>query len=588
MHKLLARQLRRCFGSTEAIAGGLSSDGAEASLRKFIDTVDATYRQSDDDRLLLEHSMETVSQELIQGFGRLREALAESRRTEEALGETLALLSATIEGTTDGILVVGRDCRIAVSNRIFAEIWRLGDELLAAREAGVVLRAMLEQLETPEEFRSVVRSLADDPVSHAHGVLRLKDGRTCEHYSKPQIVGGVTVGRVWCFRDVTRRHALEEELRQAQKMEAVGGLAGGVAHDFNNLLTIIKGNAELLRDEVGSSLQPLAFLDEVILAADRAAILTRQLLAFSRKEVLRPSTLDLNEVVTSLGSMLGRLIGEDIEVAMDLRAAPGAVRADRGQLEQVLINLAVNARDAMPRGGRLTIRTTNAAITEVAHVRLEVSDTGVGIPRALWDRIFEPFFTTKAPGKGTGMGLATVYSIVRQTGGQIRVDSTERLGTTFTIDLPQSSATPSAHPTPPVTPDDETRGTETILLAEDEEGVRILAQRTLERRGYVVLVATNGANALRLAEEFSGRIDLVLTDVVMPELGGRALVERVRVRRPEVRVLYVSGYTDDEILRRGGLHHGTSFLQKPFTGADLATAVRRALDRTLEGAASSK
>ncbi len=588
MHKLLARQLRRCFGSIEAIAGGLSSDGAEASLRKFIDTVDATYRQSDDDRLLLEHSMETVSQELIQGFGRLREALAESRRTEEALGETLALLSATIEGTTDGILVVGRDCRIAVSNRIFAEIWRLGDELLAAREAGVVLRAMLEQLETPEEFRSVVRSLADDPVSHAHGVLRLKDGRTCEHYSKPQIVGGVTVGRVWCFRDVTRRHALEEELRQAQKMEAVGGLAGGVAHDFNNLLTIIKGNAELLRDEVGSSLQPLAFLDEVILAADRAAILTRQLLAFSRKEVLRPSTLDLNEVVTSLGSMLGRLIGEDIEVAMDLRAAPGAVRADRGQLEQVLINLAVNARDAMPRGGRLTIRTTNAAITEVAHVRLEVSDTGVGSPRGRGDRIFEPFFTTKAPGKGTGMGLATVYSIVRQTGGQIRVDSTERLGTTFTIDLPQSSATPSAHPTPPVTPDDETRGTETILLAEDEEGVRILAQRTLERRGYVVLVATNGANALRLAEEFSGRIDLVLTDVVMPELGGRALVERVRVRRPEVRVLYVSGYTDDEILRRGGLHHGTSFLQKPFTGADLATAVRRALDRTLEGAASSK
>ena len=396
---------------------------------------------------------------------------------------------------------------------------------------------------------------------------------------------------IGAMMDVTQRKQLADELRQAQKMEAVGQLAGGIAHDFNNLLTIITGRGHLLLGRLQADDPARRSVELIQKTADRAAALTRQLLAFSRKQVLERRILDLNALVEDTSAMLRRLIGEDVDLQLTLGARVGRVNADPGQLEQVLMNLAVNARDAMPRGGALGIQTDSARIEAAAPGRpdalppgpyavLRVMDTGLGMDAATQARIFEPFFTTKEPGKGTGLGLSMVHGVVRQHGGAIHVRSVVDGGTTFEMYLPQVER--------PVEADDEDDtasrgaiGRETILLVEDEDDVRALAREVLERQGYEVIEAADGAQALGMCETASDRVDLILTDVVMPRMSGRELVDRVRATRPDMRVLYMSGYTEDAILRHGVRDASTLLLGKPFAPADLVRKTREVLDRPL-------
>jgi signal transduction histidine kinase/ActR/RegA family two-component response regulator len=378
------------------------------------------------------------------------------------------------------------------------------------------------------------------------------------------------------------------QLEQAQKMDAIGRLAGGVAHDFNNLLTVILGRTDILLAPLKPEDPMRRGIELIQRTAGRAADLTRQLLAFSRKQVLEATVLDLNVVTTDMKDMLARLIGEDIALVTTPGPDLGHVKADRGQIEQVVMNLAVNARDAMPQGGHLIIETENVDLDAEyvrrhvgarpgPHVMLAVSDSGVGIPREIQRHIFEPFFTTKEQGKGTGLGLATVYGIVKQSGGYIEVDSEPGRGTTFRIYLPRVDATaPAADRS--ARPIAAAGGTETILLVEDEEGVRELARDILRASGYTVIEARNGPEALLLCERHQGPLDLLLTDVVMPRMSGRELAERLAPLRPDLSVLYMSGYTDDAVIRHGVLGAGTPFLQKPFTPSALVSRVRETLD----------
>lgn len=387
--------------------------------------------------------------------------------------------------------------------------------------------------------------------------------------------------------DVTERRLLEDQFRQSQKMEAVGQLAGGVAHDFNNLLTIINGYSDLIHDQVPGDSPVREFLGEIQHAGERATALTRQLLAFSRKQVLEPKVLILNTVVADTERMLKRLIGEDVTVTAVLAVDLGHVKADPGQIEQVIINLAVNARDAMPQGGRLTIETANAELDATytqAHpdlrpgpyVLLSLTDTGTGMDAATKARIFEPFFTTKPAGKGTGLGLATVFGIIKQSGGHLAVYTEVGRGTTFKIYLPRVEPAAGSGVVAPRKPRG-TQGTQTVLLAEDEPALRALASRILGGHGYRVMEASDGESALSVAEAFRGEIDLLVTDVVMPGMSGRQLAERLVAARPAVRVLYVSGYTDDAVVRHGILQAETPFLQKPFTPAALIQKVAEVL-----------
>ena len=387
-------------------------------------------------------------------------------------------------------------------------------------------------------------------------------------------------------RDVTERRRLQQQVLQAQKMEAVGRLAGGIAHDFNNLLTVITSYSDLLLEDLKPGDPRRDDLEQVRKAAEGAAALTRQLLAFSRQQVVEPRVVSLNAVVEGFQKILRRVIGEDIELATSLAPDLGAVRADVGQLEQVLMNLAVNARDAMPTGGKLTIETANVerepegardpeARAVRPYVMLAVSDSGCGMDAATKARIFEPFFTTKEAGKGTGLGLATVYGIVQQAGGLIWVYSELGYGTSFKVYLPQVDATPEGAAAQGVR---APRGTETVLLVEDAAAVRAVTRQALERQGYTVLEAPNGAAALHLAEQHRGPIHLLLTDVVMPELGGRRLAEQLAGLRPDLKVLYASGYTDDAVVRHGVIEATAAYLQKPFTPETLARKVRAVLD----------
>jgi PAS domain S-box-containing protein len=406
---------------------------------------------------------------------------------------------------------------------------------------------------------------------------------------------GQDLGVIVVARGLTTVRALEAQLRHAQKMEAVGRLAGGVAHDFNNLLTVITGRSQLLLLKLPPESPLRRDVELVEETAHRASALTRQLLAFSRKQMVQPRVVDLNEVVRSMDTMLSRLIGEDISLATLLDPAAGCVRADPAQLEQMIVNLAVNARDAMPLGGRLTLETSFIRLDESLarqhvglqagpHVRLVVRDTGIGMDGLTKVHLFEPFFTTKGPGKGTGLGLATVYGIVTQSGGAIHVESEPGQGATFTIDLPRVDA-PVDLRTDAAVPDAAPHGSETVLLVEDEPEVRGLARDILHQQGYTVLEAADSDQALEIGREHRGPIHLLVTDVVMPQMGGRELADRLTGRRPETRVLYVSGYTDDAILRKGVSETGTAFLPKPFTASALAHKVRQVLDATSAGGA---
>ncbi len=389
--------------------------------------------------------------------------------------------------------------------------------------------------------------------------------------------------------DITERRKLEDQLRQAGRIEAIGRLAGGVAHDFNNLLSLIIGYSELLLEGLGPVDPRRKSAEEIRAAGQRAASLTRQLLAFSRKQVLTPEVLDLNEVAERTGKMLRRLIGEDIELVFKPAPQLHAVLADRGQIEQVLMNLAVNARDAMPDGGKVTIETANVELDasfarqhnplQMGHyVMIAFSDNGHGMDANTMAHIFEPFFTTKETGKGTGLGLATVYGIVKQSGGFIWVYSEPGQGATFKIYLPPTGvAVPVVAVEESLVPD-SVRGGETVLVVEDEAPLRELAADFLRGCGYNILEASNGAEALDLVLNLTGTLDLLVTDVVMPGMSGRALAERLFERGEKLKVLYLSGYTDEAIHRHGVLEPGVAFLQKPFRLADLARKAREVLD----------
>jgi PAS domain S-box-containing protein len=394
---------------------------------------------------------------------------------------------------------------------------------------------------------------------------------------------------VFNSRDVTEKLELEERLSQATKMEALGQLAGGVAHDFNNLLTVITGYAEMVREHIQPGDQRRQDVEEIRRAADRATILTSQLLAFSRKQVLHARVQDLNTIVREVGGMIARVIGETIELRLDLSSQTARVVADRGQIEQILLNLAVNARDAMTFGGTLTLRTRVEDVNAVRaagrpplrpgrYVCLEVVDTGTGIAADVQPHIFEPFFTTKPPGKGTGLGLSTVFGIVKQSGGYIFVDSRDRNGTTFTTYLPEVPTEVALEAGEEAAPaQTAATGRETVLLVEDEAAVRDLTEQVLRRQGYRVLAAATGTEALQISREFSGPIELLITDIVMAGMSGPEVAAKLENSRPQTAVLYMSGYAGDSVLGAGN-EKGIAFLQKPFTPIALAQRVREVLD----------
>jgi two-component system, cell cycle sensor histidine kinase and response regulator CckA len=400
---------------------------------------------------------------------------------------------------------------------------------------------------------------------------------------------GRTLHYEWSLADITERRLLESQLRQAQKMEAVGQLAGGVAHDFNNLLTVIGGRCYLMLGKLGPDDALRREVELVRSAAERAARLTHQLLAFSRKQVLEPRVLDLNETVTGIEPLLRRLIGEHIEISVTRGSGLGRVKADAGQLEQVILNLAVNARDAMPHGGQLVLETANAVVDEWTarhvpdvvpgnYVMLSVTDSGHGMDAATRAQIFEPFFTTKEVGKGTGLGLATVYGIVKQSGGFIEVESEPGRGAAFKVYLPRvEEAVAVGEPAKPS--GTRLRGSETVLLVEDDEGLRHLAREILTVQGYTVIEAASPRDALRIHQTHPGRIDLLLTDVVMPEMNGRQLADHLKLAREEMAVLFMSGYTGAVLSQRDGEGEFTGhLLQKPFTPDGLSRRVREVLD----------
>ncbi len=518
-------------------------------------------------------------------FIAVKEDITARKQFEQALQQANATLRAVIETAPLGI------CTLDVEGRVTS--WNpAAERMLGWSEQDVVGHPLPLRAESQQaDLRPVMDAIrSGDALAGFETRAVRKDGARIEVaiWSAPlhNAKGGIT-GAVVLLADITQRKWLEEQLRQAQKMEAIGRLAGGVAHDFNNLLTVITGYGELALSRCEGSLRE--DLDAIMEAAYRATTLTRQLLALSRRQISQPRVVDLNGVIHGMERLLRRALGEDVTLELSLPSTLWSVKADPAHLEQVLLNLAVNARDAMPQGGRLIIATANCKAQEAAalrlppgqYVRLTVRDTGDGMDPEACRRIFEPFFSTKPRDKGTGLGLSIVYSIVKQCGGEIFVDSQRGEGTVFTIYLPRASGIPQ----PPVArrpAAPKVANRETILLVEDEEAVRRLVRDTLVRHGYTVLDAADGVQALHLFEQHGSRIDLLLTDVVMPQMSGRELALRLTSRRPDLKVMYMSGYTGDVIADHGVLEPGVILLPKPFSGPVLLRRLREALDNRTE------
>ncbi len=581
MHRLLARQLARHLQETDPRPPGFEA---------FLESVNRAYVQADEDRDLRAHSMDILSEEFVERYRQLHAALAESQRAKSELTEAVSLMEATLEATADGILVVDTQGRIVRMNQRFLEMWRIPEEVVASRDDARAIAFVLDQLADPTAFVQGVEALYGAPMQTSFDRVPFRDGRLFERYSMPQLVHGTVVGRVWSFRDVTERTQLADQLRQSQKLEAIGHLAGGIAHDFNNLLTVILACGDLAATSLGDDHPVTRDVHEMNVAATRAAKLTQQLLAFGRRQVLRPVPLRLESVVSGVSSMLRRLVGERIHLLTSSAPDLHVVRADPAQIEQVIVNLVVNARDAMPEGGRIVIRTRNVVLDASgayemahglpggAHVLLTVSDTGVGIAPEIRERLFEPFFTTKSVGKGSGLGLSTVFGIVAQSGGHITVVSEPGEGTEFRIYLPPDGTVPDTL-TPADVPPRQLHGSETVLLVEDEVGVRTIVERMLSRHGYRVLTAASGEEALHLVRTFEGTIDLLLSDVVMPGMSGVDLASQLRARLPGVRVLLMSGHAADVLEGEGMTADLPQLLEKPFSDGSLTRAVREALDQ---------
>jgi PAS domain S-box-containing protein len=512
--------------------------------------------------------------------------ITETKRVAEALEEAEHRLRTVVANAPIVVFALDRKGRFTLSEG-------KGLEALGVSAGEVVGRSVHDLYGDVPEPDVVQRALAGEDIN---AVVRV-GGLAFETRSAPlKDANGEVMGVIGVATDITERHRLEEQLRHAQRMEAIGRLAGGVAHDFNNMLAAMLGHCEMMiaRLEPGHHLRRNA--EEIRKAAERGAMLTRQLLAFSRKEVLAPAILDVNAVLGGMDSMLRRLIGEDIDLVTIPAAVPAVVKMDCGQLQQVIMNLVVNARDAMPQGGRLTIEVACVALdqhytqqhtdaTAGPHVMVSVSDSGCGMDAETQSHIFEPFFTTKTRGKGTGLGLATVYGIIKQCGGHLRVFSEPGIGTTFKVHLPRV-----VEPEPSGSPGAKLPargGAETVLLVEDEESVRSMVRDLLLDHGYKVLESRHGVHALEVARAHPGPIHLLVTDVVMPQMGGGELAQKLSALRPSLRVLFISGYTDDAIVRHGVLERGTAFLQKPFSLEVFTRRVREVLDAPGQPADSS-
>ncbi len=518
----------------------------------------------------------------------------ELRKNYQALLESRNDLERVLASLPQGVVIL-REGHIVEANA--AAVSSLG-----FTEAALLRGRRFVDL-APEDTRAPLNAWLEGGPGPATSTLELKlvtpgDRPVTLELARPQsFVFGGERSLLLLARDITATRVLENQLRQAQKMEVVGRLAGGVAHDFNNVLSVILSYSDMLIDEPSPSETLREDLGEIRKAGQRAAALTRQLLAFSRQQVLAPRLLSVNDVLCEAERMLSRLLGAGITLVTRCDPTLWMVKVDPGQLDQVIMNLAVNARDAMPDGGQLTLATSNVVLDDDhvaanvgalrgAHVLLMVTDTGVGMDRATRAKIFEPFFTTKEKGKGTGLGLATVHGIVQQSGGSIAVDSQPGQGTSFKVYLPRAHDDHEATVAAPVAPV-TLRGSETILLAEDEEQVRQVAREILERHGYKVLAACDPDEALRVGARHSGAIHLLLTDIVMPQMSGRQLAERLAALRPAMKVLYMSGYTDDKVFQQSILEAGLAFLEKPLTPDLLSRRVREVLDaRTLLVAAA--
>jgi two-component system cell cycle sensor histidine kinase/response regulator CckA len=496
------------------------------------------------------------------------------------------LFSATLSSIADGVLVCDADSRLTFLNPVAESLtgWPRADAL--GKPAAEVLQVLHEKGREPLE-NPIVRALRERVIigMQEPTLLVSRNGTEVpvEHSASPvRDDSGEVRGAVLVLRDISKRLQLEEQATHAQKMDAVGRLAGGVAGDFNNVLTVITGYAELLRSEIPSTSPMRRFVDEIIYAGERAAALTRHLLAFSRGATAQQRVLDLNHIVTSMDPMLRRLLGHNVELILLTTPGIGRVKADPAHLEQIIVNLATNSRDAMPRGGKLVIETANVDVDEPSsqnmgakpgpYVMLAVSDTGIGMDNETRSRLFEPFFTTKAPGNGSGLGLATVYGAVKQSDGHITVYSQPNCGTIFEIYLPRVKEAV----TEPVRKG-SAKGSETILLVDDEEGVRKLVFAVLKSNGYDVMEASNGVSALAAYEKNAHKVDMVLTDVVMPQMSGFELGKQLSERAPELKILYMSGFRDNAIGGVGG-DVPRAFLQKPFTPDVLLSKVREVLD----------
>jgi len=507
-----------------------------------------------------------------------------------------SLLAAIVHSSNDAVVSKRLDGTITSWNHAAEQLFGYS----AAEAVGRPISLVIPVDRLTEEDSLLARIANGERIRHHETLRRRKDGSLVAvsislapiFDASGKVIGASKTARdLSALRDAERTlKSTEDQLRQAQKMEAVGRLAGGIAHDFNNLLSVILSYSDLILAELRPVDPLVADVEEVRKAAMRAAELTRQLLVFSRQQVITPKVLDLNEVVTSVDRMVARILGEDIELVSVPAAGLRHVLADRNNVEQVILNLVVNARDAMPTGGKLTIETGNAELdSEYArehpgvrpgpYVMLAVSDTGVGMDRATQARVFEPFFTTKEVGRGTGLGLSTVFGIAQQSGGSVWVYSELGKGTTFKVYFPIVDA--ALDVTGPEIAPAALRGTETILLVEDQEQVRLVANAILKRHGYRVLVASHAEEAIRLRDSHAGPIQLLLTDVVMPQGSGVELAKRLLLGNPGLKVLYMSGYTDDSVVRHGVLESEMAFLQKPFTPESLTRKVREVLNSSV-------